>query len=87
MDESYVEATVIVDGALDEEAVFGTGEQENLEAWITVQKELAMAHPLQETQIYLMEHGHSPDVEDCSCAQYLTDHHPHWSWGKVVEQV
>lgn len=84
---AYVDAMVIVDGALDEEAVFGEGEADKLEAWLIQQKELAMAHPMQETEIYLMDHDHPPDLEDCSCAQYLTDHHPTWSWGKVEGRV
>lgn len=83
---SYVEATVIVDGALAEEETFSDGQAEELNAWLTRQKELAMAHPDQETQVYLMDHGHPPDMEDCSCAQYLTDHHPYWKWGKIESE-
>lgn len=80
---SYVEATVIVDGMLDEEEIFNDGQAEELNMWLAQQKERAMAHPRRETEIYLMDHGHPPDVEDCSCVQYLTDHHPYWKWGKI----
>jgi hypothetical protein len=78
---SYVEAYVVVDGAQDDEAMFDDHGQELLETWLMSQKEQAMAHPEQRTEIYLLDHGHPPDVEDCSCAQYLTDHHPFWAFG------
>lgn len=80
---AYVEATIIVDGAVEKEEVFGENTAEEFDLWLSQEKEFAMAHPTQRTEIYLLEHDHPPDVEDCSCVQYVTDHHPHWSWDKV----
>lgn len=79
--QSYVEAFVVVNGALEDEATFGDSAGELLDLWLYEQKNQAMAHPDQRTEIYLTEHGHSPDLEDCSCVQYLTDHHPFWAFG------
>ncbi len=76
---SYIEATVIVDGAIDGGMSFT--DADTFDEWLAREKSEAMWHPLQKTDIYLMEHGHSEDVQDCTCAQYLTDHHPFWSFG------
>ena len=79
--QSYVQATLVVDGALDDEQTFGEDESELLEVWLDNNKVLAIEHPEQRTEIYLLEHGHPPDMEECSCVQYLTDHHPFWAYG------
>jgi hypothetical protein len=31
------------------------------------------------TELYVVEHEHEPMAE-CSCVQYLTDHHPTYTW-------
>lgn len=85
--QSYVEAFVVVNGALEDQATFDADNaQELLETWLTGAKEEAMAHPDQRTEIYLTEHGHSPDVEDCSCVQYLQDHHPFWAFPQNLSE-
>lgn len=76
---AYVEATVIVDGAIEVEATFQEDEQEAMSTWVSQQRELAVAHRGQTTEIYLLQHDHPSDVEDCNCGQYVTDHHPHWT--------
>lgn len=75
--EGYVEAYVLIDGALEENETFGFGHGRELDEWVKATKWRAMNDP-RHTEIFLLNHDHSPDFEDCACAQYLTDHHPFW---------
>lgn len=79
----YVECTVIVDGADDGGIDFDFTQGKEMEAWLDREKETAMRHPERRTEIYLMQHDHEHMDGDCACAQYLTDHHPYWSFGKL----
>jgi len=78
---SYVEATVIVEGALDETRVFGEGDAEKLDDFEAEVEEAAKDGLA--TELYVLRHDHEPLTEgdeDCACAQYLTDHLPARSW-------
>ena len=74
----YIEATVVWEGAVDEEREFPLG-SEALEAW--AQGVIAEGRAKGErAEIFIVVHEHEPfeDGED-TCAQYLTDHHPTWT--------
>lgn len=71
----YLEATLIIDGVLDCEKQFNT--LSSLEEWATreihkVEKE----SPEMVAEIYVMGHHNECRYSECSCVQYLTDHHP-----------
>ena len=69
----YTEATVIVNGGLEETAIFH--DYLMLEDWLDGVEEDAEAHGYL-TEVYFLEHGHSEDVAECECVQYLQDHRP-----------
>jgi hypothetical protein len=71
----FEEITVIVDGALDEEATF-MDETVEMEYLRNLVSELR-ADGVSDFQVYRITHDHEPfdDGEDM-CVQYLTDHHP-----------
>lgn len=71
----FSEVTVLVDGAVDECAVFFDYALEA--AFIEDVKEEAEGHGYP-TKIHVLYHDfHDFDVE-CECAQYETDHRPVW---------
>jgi len=71
---SYVTITVIVDGALESEDDFT--DYALAEEWIReVARDAENDGVL--TEVYLLRHEHDPFEDgDCSCIQYITDHHP-----------
>jgi hypothetical protein len=69
----YFDVSVIVNGALEETAEFY--DYLVFEDWLESLKSDAESHGYL-TEVYVIEHDHSPAVEDCVCVQYLTDHHP-----------
>lgn len=71
---AYIEASTIIEGALEETETFQYADeyQEWLDATI---EELADV----DAQVYAIHHEHDLDVDDCACVQYLTDHAPVWS--------
>lgn len=78
----YTEVTIICDGALESSESFKGFDTAELEAYLEKEKNEALeAAGLTgiETEIYVMEHEHDESEEDCSCAQYLSDHHPIWT--------
>jgi len=78
----FTEVTIIVDGAVESDETFKGFDTTELEVYLERQKTEALeAFGLTgiETEIYTMEHEHDESEDDCSCAQYLTDHHPIWS--------
>lgn len=76
---SFVEATLICDGAVEETQIFEADERLSLDKWLKDEKGIAQSmFGANVTEIYLLEHGHDNDGAECSCAQYLTDHNPYW---------
>ena len=73
----YADVTVVVDGALEASEVFT--DYLLLEQFIKETRQAAEddGYP---TEVYILEHDHSPSVEDCCCAQYATDHHPTYTF-------
>lgn len=72
----FAEVTVIVDGALEETAIFYDYAVQA--AWMEDLKADAMDHGYP-TEVFVVEHDHAVTVEECVCVQYRTDHKPVWS--------
>jgi hypothetical protein len=74
---AYAEITVIVNGAVQDEETFTDYTLED--AFIRTIEEEAAGHgyPVEVFELY---HEHALTSEECECAQYVTDHHPRWSW-------
>ncbi len=72
----YLDASVIVDGALEEDSTFH--DYLVFEAWLEGVKEDAASHGYL-TEVFVVEHDHADleQDEECACVQYLTDHHPY----------
>lgn len=78
--DGYVEAFVLIDGALEESEAFGFKEGRELDAWLKERKHQAFRDP-RHTQIFLTQHDHPPYVEDCSCGQfYVSVQRPYWEY-------
>lgn len=75
----FVTGSVIIDGALETEETWTYGEGKHLDDWLRKQKHDAMSRHGQRTQIFLLHHDHSPDM-DCECIQFTSDHRPFWEW-------
>jgi hypothetical protein len=74
MDDYYVEAWTIVEGALDAEDIFN--DQWAAMEWLMTEAVQARDKGLQ-LEGYMLEHAHPRDWEwECYCAQYVTDHRP-----------
>jgi hypothetical protein len=76
--KGYWQASVICEGALDEDRQC-TDTQ--LSALVADVEKFALAHPDQDVEIYTLWHGHPRAQEECACVQYATDHHPTYAWG------
>jgi hypothetical protein len=74
---SYAEVTVIVDGALDESATFT--DETALAEFLASQHTAAQADGLP-TEVYVLWHDHAMSDQECCCVQYVSDHHPDYSW-------
>ena len=72
----YSDVTVIVNGALDQEHRFYDPSDCDVffDETVTELEKLHSKNEIDDGQIYIIEHNHMP--RDCSCVQYLTDHHP-----------
>jgi hypothetical protein len=77
----YAEVTVIVDGALDQEATFTDYLLQ--EQFVDGVREDAEADGYP-TEVFVIEHEHAPGAE-CECVQYVTDHHPRYAWNQEVK--
>lgn len=73
---SYIEANLLLSGALSEEHEFAT--EEEFELWMAGVRAEAAEDDWEEAEIFRIDHPHEPGIE-CECVQYLTDHHPVWS--------
>ncbi len=71
----YVDASVVVEGAVEEDATFH--DYLLFEEWLRGVEEDAAGHGYL-TEVYVIEHEHDDlkEDEECACVQYLTDHHP-----------
>ena len=76
--DRFGEASVVVEGALVKEVVVcDEGELDDLVGIVGPE---AVKDGL-ETEVFVVWHEHAETVEECSCFQYLTDHHPYASFG------
>ena len=73
----YAQVTVVVDGALEAEETFH--DYALMDEYIKGVEQDALGDGCP-TEVYILEHEHADDVEDCACAQFVTDHHPAYSW-------
>ena len=69
----YAELTVIVDGAVEEEATFA---DETLVTEFLNGLEREAEGDGVRMEIHRLDHDHARGM-DCDCAQYATDHHPY----------
>jgi len=72
----YAEVTVIVDGALEESQTFH--DEALMRDFIDTIREEAEGHGYL-TEVFVMYHDHADGI-DCECAQYVTDHHPTYTY-------
>jgi hypothetical protein len=68
---AYAEASLIVEGALDETATFH--DVTLLDHWASSVLNECKADGLS-AEVFVIWHEHSEGIE-CECVQYLTDHH------------
>lgn len=74
MCDEYLEATLIVGGAVD--AMESFTDPVAFDTWLaSIQGELRDS--TETVEVYSMQHPHSPNL-DCECAQYASDHRPYW---------
>ena len=78
----YLEAYVIWEGALDQERTFRAANTEYARWALRIIRDALKEGA--DVQVYSIYHDHSPDVEDCACVQYLTDHSPDYSTARLV---
>lgn len=74
---SYADVDVIVDGALAHQKTFT--DHAALTSFIEQERDAAVADGLW-TEVYILWHEHPMTDEECTCAQYATDHHPDFEW-------
>lgn len=72
---SWMDVTVVVDGAVDRE--FMTGSYDQLVETLRKVGDAAKVDGLP-TQVYVLEHEHA--FGPCECAQYVQDHAPYREW-------
>lgn len=77
----YTELTLIVEGALEESQIFYPADGSIMDAWIEACEEAAQLDGM-ESEIFKLEHNHEVTLADCTCAQFVTDHHPIHHWNK-----
>lgn len=77
------DASIIVDGALDESLELTT--QDEIDELVKKLDELSSDG--KSTELYLLRHDHAElgELDDDTCVQYLTDHHPYRTWN--IEEV
>ena len=83
---SYPDVDVIVEGALDSSETFEDDalSEANMAVYIEGTRESAEADGLR-TEVYILYHDHDMSEDECSCAQYVTDGHPAYSWNTEEE--
>jgi hypothetical protein len=95
--EGYYDVTVVIEGAVDEDATFPETDEgmigmdqmiDSLRIWAKQDKINGIASAEQVNpwvQIFTLYHAHPLSDEECSCAQYVTDHHPEYEWNAPEE--
>ncbi len=90
--EQYDEYTVVWDGTLESIVLVSDGEvfeveygtetyPQSVDGWLAA-IERGASESQTPVEVYVLSHGHSPDSDgECVCAQYLTDHHPDYTFG------
>lgn len=91
--DSYKECSVVWDGALNEivyvwggtiiEIAYGgmhTERGSDVGAWL-YEIERAADSDEADVRVFVLDHPHSPDLDECSCAQYATSHQPDYVFG------
>lgn len=82
----YIEATAVVEGALDTQTTFS--DESSFNQWMENQHTKAQEDGLH-TQIYKLVHEHDYVGADsrleCDCIQYLHDHRPFASWNDPAD--
>ncbi len=85
---AYTEVYTVVDGALDEEFDIEDGfigeSVFDFDGWLDELKHAANTQNFT-VDVYEIEHEHDEDDGECSCVQYLTDHHPSYTFGPEEE--
>lgn len=73
----FTDVTVVWEGAVDTQRIFGDDETTAMDALIAgVKADAATTTDL--VEIYSVYHDHDTDL-DCECVQFLTDHRLDWS--------
>lgn len=76
---TYADVTVVVDGAVEQEEQFT--DYLLLEQFIDGVREDAEGDGYP-TEVYVLYHEHEPGEDECTCVQYVTDHHPQYQWNE-----
>lgn len=74
---AFVEATVIIGGALDERAVFDEAQKGQLDPWLAEVKEESQGSA-EIWEVFVLEHDHPINIE-CECVQYDPVAKPYWT--------
>lgn len=87
----YDEVTVVVEGAVSDSINFDLNGVEIdgdrvLDDLLAALEGDATSQNLW-IEVFVLEHPHPVDTEECECAQFVTDGHPNYSWGKPAEFV
>jgi hypothetical protein len=78
--EGFIEATLIIEGALQETKILDSDGTE-LDTWVSeLRTEHSTVHAQTQWEVYTIHHSHPNDTE-CECVQYLQDHHPTFTIG------
>lgn len=75
-DRPYADVSVVIDGAVDTDITLYS--EEEVESLVDRETMAYGSHGL-DTDIYVLWHDHGITDEECSCVQYVTDHHPYVS--------
>lgn len=93
--DNYTEYYALIDGALAESVYANDGTiacgvdaytdeefaGQPVEAWLDDLETGAVYHGFH-VEVFTIEHYHSPFIDEpCECSQYLTDHHPAYTFG------
>lgn len=73
----YIQASFVIDGALSSaDMEFDT--EENFDKWVEDCQRGIQGFPVN-AAIFRLYHDHAKGI-DCECIQFLTDHHPFWTY-------
>lgn len=76
----YADVTTVWDGAVDS---FDTVRSDGGLATLVrqVERDVKRSDTAPHVQVFVQWHEHPITLEECSCSQYETDHHPYVEWG------